>query len=290
MKNSEKILLVVGGPTASGKTALAIELAKKYHTEIISFDSRQFYKEMNIGTAKPTKEELAQVKHHFIGNLSVKEEWTSGDFEKAAIPLLNELYKEKDVVIAVGGSGLYLHALLFGFDNLPERDENLREELQKGFDEKGIEFLQEKIKVLDPEYFKTGEIQNPHRLMRAIEVSTLSGQPYSSLKNQQTNKRIFIPKMVEIEMSREVLYERINKRVDEMIKNGLVAEVKSLLAFRNHNALKTVGYKEIFEHLDRQITLAEAIEKIKKNTRRYAKRQITWFKNQYGEVGKWDNV
>lgn len=283
MNSFNKILFVVGGPTASGKTALAIELAKKHQTEIISFDSRQFYREMSIGTAKPTPEELAQAKHHFIDNLSVNEEWNSGDYEKAAIELLNELYKTKDVVIAVGGSGLYLHALLYGFDDLPERDENLRSELQKELDEKGIESLQEKIKILDPDFYEKGEIKNPHRLMRAIEISTLSGKPYSSLKKQQNTERIFTPKFVDIEMKREVLYQRINQRVDDMVKAGLVEEVKSLIPYRNHNALKTVGYKEIFEHLDRKITLAEAIEKIKKNTRRYAKRQITWFKNQYSK-------
>lgn len=277
----ENKLIVIGGPTASGKTALAIEKALELKTEIISFDSRQFYKEMSIGTAKPTSKELAKVPHHFIGNISINEEWNAGIFEKNAIKKLDELFLKYDSVVAVGGSGLYLNALLYGFDELPDKDENLRLELQNELEEKGIESLQEKIKLLDEEYFVKGEIKNPHRLMRAIEVSILSGKPYSSLKNNSSVKRNFTYQIQCIEMDREKLYERINLRVDQMIKDGLVEEVKSLLPFRNHNALQTVGYKEIFEYLDEKCTLEEAIEKVKMNTRRYAKRQVTWFRNQY---------
>lgn len=274
-------LIVIGGPTASGKTALAIEKALEYKTEIISFDSRQFYKEMSIGTAKPTDRELSQVKHHFIDNISIEEEWNAGIYERKAIEKLNELFLKNEYVVAVGGSGLYLNALLYGFDELPDKDENLRKELQEELEEKGIESLQGKIKILDPVYFEKGEIKNPHRLMRAIEVSTITGKPYSSLKKSGTIERNFDYKIYGIHHERDVLYQRINLRVDQMIKDGLVDEVKSLLPYRNHNALQTVGYKEIFEYLDGKSTLEEAIEKVKQNTRRYAKRQITWFKNQY---------
>ena len=276
-------LIVIGGPTASGKTALAIEKALEFKTEIISFDSRQFYKEMSIGTAKPTAEELSKVKHHFIDTISIEEEWNAGIYERKAIEKLNELFLENEYVVAVGGSGLYLNALLYGFDELPDKDENLRKELQEELEEKGIEFLQEKIKNLDLEYFEKGEIKNPHRLMRAIEVSTVTGKPYSSLKKSGTIERNFDYKIYGIHHEREKLYERINLRVDQMINDGLVEEVKSLLPYRNHNALQTVGYKEIFEYLDGKSALEEAIEKVKQNTRRYAKRQITWFKNQYND-------
>ncbi len=276
-------LIVIGGPTASGKTALAIEKALEFKTEIISFDSRQFYKEMSIGTAKPTAEELSKVKHHFIDTISIEEEWNAGIYERKAIEKLNELFLENEYVVAVGGSGLYLNALLYGFDELPDKDENLRKELQEELEEKGIEFLQEKIKNLDLEYFEKGEIKNPHRLMRAIEVSIISGKPYSSLKKLGTIERNFDYKIYMIQHEREKLYERINLRVDQMINDGLVEEVKSLLPYRNHNALQTVGYKEIFEYLDGKSALEEAIEKVKQNTRRYAKRQITWFKNQYND-------
>lgn len=276
-------LIVIGGPTASGKTALAIEKALEYKTEIISFDSRQFYKEMSIGTTKPTIEELSKVKHHFIDTISIEEEWNAGIYERKAIEKLNELFLENEFVVAVGGSGLYLNALLYGFDELPDKDENLRKTLQEEFEEKGIESLQEKIKILDSVYFEKGEIKNPHRLMRAIEVSTTTGKPYSSLKKAGTIERNFDYKIYGIHHEREKLYERINLRVDQMINDGLVEEVKLLLPYRNHNALQTVGYKEIFEYLDGKSTLEEAIEKVKQNTRRYAKRQITWFKNQYND-------
>ena len=277
----EKRLIVIGGPTASGKTALAIEKALALNTEIISFDSRQFYKEMSIGTARPSDEELAKVKHNFICNISINEEGNASVFEKNAIAKLNELFLKYDSVVAVGGSGLYLNALLYGFDELPDKDESLRAELQLELEEKGIEFLQNKIKIIDPVYYQKGEIKNPHRLMRAIEVSLLSGKPYSELKTNLPVKRNFSHQILMIDHPREKLYERINMRVDEMVKAGLVNEVKSLLPFRNHNALQTVGYKEIFEFLDGKCDLQMAIEKVKQNTRRYAKRQITWFKNQY---------
>lgn len=274
-------LIVIGGPTASGKTALAIEKALALNTEIISFDSRQFYREMSIGTARPSDEELAKVKHHFIGHISINEEWNASVFEKNAIAKLDELFLKYDSVVAVGGSGLYLNALLYGFDELPDKDEKLRAELQLELEEKGIEFLQNKIKIIDPVYYEKGEIKNPHRLMRAIEVSLLSGKPYSQLKTNTSVQRNFTHQIFMIDNPREKLYERINMRVDEMVKAGLVDEVKSLLPYRNHNALQTVGYKEIFEFLDGKCNLETAIEKIKQNTRRYAKRQITWFKNQY---------
>jgi tRNA dimethylallyltransferase len=280
----ENVLIVVCGPTASGKTAAAIELAKKYKTEIISFDSRQFYKEMSIGTAKPSKEELAEAKHHFIDNISINEEWNAGTFEKAAIKKLNELFEKHKIVIAVGGSGLYLNALLFGFDDMPLKDENLRKQMQTEFEEKGIEFLQEKIKVLDPEFYEEGEIKNPQRVMRAIEVSTLSGKPYSEQKSFSPVKRNFKLVLIGLHHKREKLYDRINLRVDKMIDAGLLEEVKSLLPYRNHNALQTVGYKELFEHLDGKCSLEVAVDKIKQNTRNYAKRQTTWFKNQYENV------
>ena len=274
----KKFLVVVAGPTASGKTSLAIELALHFKTEIISCDSRQFFKELTIGTAKPTGEQLKKVKHHFINSLFASEEYHAGQFEEDALKLLDKLFKAKDVVIMTGGSGLYIEAVCSGFDHLPERDETLRSELKEILSSQGIGALQEKLKTLDEEYFARVDINNPQRLMRAVEVCILTGKKYSQLRQHKTAERNFSVIKIGVDVERGLLYERINKRADEMITHGLLDEAKSVYKFRKANALQTVGYKELFDYIDGKISLEEAVELIKRNTRRYAKRQLTWFK------------
>ena len=274
----DKTLVVVVGPTAIGKTSLAIRLAKHFDTDILSSDSRQFYKEMSIGTAVPSKDELEAVPHHFIQNLSVKDDYTVGDFERDALKTLDELFIEKDLVIMVGGSGLYIDAVTNGLDNFPEVDSEIRKRLMLELNEKGIEYLQNQLKQLDPEYYETSDIQNPHRLVRALEICLGTGKTYSSFRTGNKQKRKFNSVYIGLTGPRDEIYNRINTRVDEMIKNGLIEEARSLLPFKNLNALNTVGYKEIFSHLDNEVDLETAISEIKKNTRRYAKRQLTWLK------------
>ena len=278
MSNSKKTLITIVGPTAIGKTALAIEIAKQYQTEIISADSRQFFKEMSIGTAKPTEEELSQVKHHFINSNSVKDEVSVGSFEKEAIDTIENLFLTHDVLVMVGGSGLYINAVLFGFDDIPTADIELREQLNQQFQEKGIANLQEMLKVLDPVYYAQVDIHNQQRIIRGLEVCITTGKPFSSFRNIEQKQRSFDHIIIGLNTVREKLYERINQRVELMVKNGLVDEVKSLSAYKSLNALKTVGYSEIFDYLDGNFTLETAIEKIKLNTRHFAKRQVTWFK------------
>jgi tRNA dimethylallyltransferase len=272
-----KTLIVIAGPTASGKTAAAIELAKYYKTVIVSADSRQFYREMSIGTAKPTDDELTAIKHYFINSHSITETFNAGDYEKQSLELLTKLFKTHDIVILVGGSGLFIKAVCEGFDEFPDLKPDLRDKLNKEFKEKGISYLQEKLKVADPEYYKQVDLNNPQRVIRALEVFENTGQPYSSYRKSIANKRPFRIIKFGLNLSREALYQRINLRVDDMIKQSLVEEVRSLLPYRHLNALNTVSYSELFDYFDEKTDLPSAIELIKQNTRRFAKRQLTWF-------------
>ena len=274
----KKKLLVILGPTAIGKTAIAIKVALHFNTEIISADSRQFYKELNAGTAKPSDAELNKVKHHFINSLSIQEPYNVGQFEIDCLACLDKLFTSHDVAVAVGGSGLFIDAMCHGMDQLPESDLELRTELNKLLSENGIEALQKKLSQLDPEYYKKVDGSNPHRLIRAVEVCILTGMKYSDLRKKDKKERNFDIIKIGLDDERSKVYRKINHRVDEMIKNGLQEEVESLFSYRQLNALQTVGYKELFDYLQKKITLEEAIELIKRNTRRYAKRQLTWFR------------
>ncbi|TMM31072.1 tRNA (adenosine(37)-N6)-dimethylallyltransferase MiaA [Polaribacter aestuariivivens] len=271
-------LITILGPTAIGKTALSIELAKAFNTDIISCDSRQFYKEMTIGTAVPDTNELAAAKHHFIQDRSIFDNYNVGEFERDALTKLNELFKLNKVQIMVGGSGLYVDAVLKGLDYFPEVDIKIREQLTKELAEKGIEPLQQKLKELDIETYNTIAIENPHRLMRALEVCIGSSLPYSTFKNKPKKERNFIPIKIGLKADRAIIYDRINKRVDLMMDAGLLEEAKKLYEHKNLNALQTVGYRELFSYFDGSFTKEFAISEIKKNTRRFAKRQLTWFK------------
>jgi tRNA dimethylallyltransferase len=271
-------LITIVGPTAIGKTALSIQLARYFNTEIISCDSRQFYKEMTIGTAVPDAEELAAAPHHFIQNRSITEDYNVGQFEKDALSLLTELFKKHDVVIMVGGSGLYVDAVLKGLDYFPKVDERIRKELAQELASKGITHMQNRLKEVDPVSYDEIAIDNPQRLLRALEVTLGSDLPYSSYKNKPKSPRAFRSIKIGLHADRNIIYSRINERVLIMIKNGLLEEVKRLHAFKELNALQTVGYKELFTHLEDQCSLEEAISEIQKNTRRFAKRQLTWFR------------
>ncbi len=278
---SDKTLLCILGPTAVGKTALAIRVAKALNTEIISADSRQFYKEISIGTAKPSTEELAEVPHHFIGHLPITQTYSAGDFEREAIAKLNELFVTHDVVVAVGGSGLYVKALIEGLDDMPGADETLRAELNTLFEQEGLTALQAKLQYMDPERYSKTEIQNPQRVMRAIEVAQACQQGFVPRFSKQP--RHFTTINVVLNLPREQLYEHINKRVDIMMEQGLLDEVKSVQTLRNEYALQTVGYTELFEYLDGKHDLPTAINLIKQHTRNFAKRQLTWFKKEAPE-------
>jgi tRNA dimethylallyltransferase len=275
-----KTLIVVLGPTAIGKTAMGIELAKALSTEIISADSRQFFKEMSIGTAVPSKEELGAVKHHFVQHKSIHDAYSVGDFEKDALTKINEIFQEKEHLVVVGGSGLYVKAVTDGLDHFPEVEEGVREQLQEELDNLGIKALQHELSQVDPNYFKLVQKENPHRLIRALEVYRSSGKPFSSFLGKDKEKRNFNCIKLGLEAERSLVYERINQRVDKMMEDGLLEEVLSLLPYQSLNALNTVGYKELFAHLEGHLSLEKAIEEIKKNTRRFAKRQFTWFRNQ----------
>ena len=283
--NYNKTLIVILGPTAIGKTALSIKLARHFNTEIISSDSRQLFKEMKIGTAVPSTEELNSVKHHFIGNLSISDYYNVSKFEKEALHKLDDIFLKNNLAIMVGGSGLYIDAVCKGIDDLPDPDKKLRHEINEIFKSSGIEALQKKLKELDPEYYLIVDLKNPKRLMRAIEVCLQTGKTYTSLRKNKTGKRDFNIIKIGLNCEREKLFERINLRVDKMIKKGLLDEVKELYKHKNLNSLNTVGYKEIFDFLDNKTTFEQAIENIKTNTRRYAKRQLTWFKRD--EAIKW---
>lgn len=274
----KKVLLSVVGPTAIGKTTLAIALAKYFDTEIISADSRQFFKEMQIGTAVPSNPELKSATHHFIQHISISNSYSVGDFEKEALELLEKKFLEKNVIILVGGSGLYVDAVTKGLDKFPDIDALVRVSLNKNLQENGLEALQEQLKKLDPAYHAKVDLENPHRVIRALEVCIGSGLPYSSFIGQSKPTRPFDVITIGINAERDIIYNRIEQRVDLMMKEGLLKEVKSVYTFKNLNALQTVGYKELFKYLDGEWELDFAISEIKKNTRRFAKRQLTWFR------------
>jgi tRNA dimethylallyltransferase len=274
----KKYLISIVGPTAIGKTALSIKLAQYFKTEIISCDSRQFFKEMTIGTAVPEIEELAAAPHHFIQHKSISEEYNVGSFENEAIAELNEMFKTNDVVIMVGGSGLYVNAVVNGLDEFPKVDKSIREELTNRLATEGIASLQKQLLELDPISYHKIAIDNPQRISRALEICIGSGKPYSSFLNLKKNNRNFETISIGLTADREFIYDRINKRVDIMLQNGLLKEVKALLPHKGLNALNTVGYKELFKYLSGEWEFDFAISEIKKNTRRFAKRQVTWFK------------
>ncbi len=278
MESNQKILLVIGGPTASGKTGVAITLAQHFATEIISADSRQFYREMSIGTAKPSKEELSTVPHHFIDCISIEETFNAGDFERQALALLNHLFEDKDLVILAGGSGLFIRALCEGLDEFPVVSPGLREKLNLQLENQGIESLQRLLAEFDPEYYEIVDRSNPQRLIRALEICLSSGRTYSSFRKGSKIQRSFKPVYIQLDWDRKQLYERINKRVDLMLEAGLEAEARALYPQKELNALQTVGYQEFFDYFDGKISRAEAIELIKRNSRRYAKRQLTWLR------------
>ena len=287
MKN---YLIIIVGPTAIGKTALSIKLAQHYGCEILSCDSRQFFKEMKIGTAVPNQEELAVATHHFIQNKSIFEHYTVGDFEKEAITKLDELFQENNVQIVVGGSGLYVNAILQGFDDFPEVPTEIGENVRNQYEEKGLEFLQQKLQELDSNYYSTlskenpQTLQNPQRMMRFVEVCLASNLPYSSFLNQKKNERNFTPIVIGLDAEREIMYYRINQRVDIMMNEGLLEEAKNVHPNKELNFLQTVGYRELFDYFDGKTTLDFAIEQIKMNTRRFAKRQLTWFKRNENTI------
>ncbi len=273
----KKIIFIVG-PTAVGKTSFAIEAAKFLNTEIISADSRQIFKEMSVGTAKPTETELSEVKHHFIGNKSVFDYYNASKYEFEALDLIDELFKKYDILIVAGGSGLYIDALLYGIDDLPDVDTEIRNNLQKRLETEGIESLRFELKAIDYESYKKIDLKNPKRILKALEITIQTGRPYSAFLTAQTKKRNFEVKIIVLNTDREVLHDRINKRVDVMIQQGLIEEAKKLYPYKHLTPLKTVGYRELFDYFDNLNDLGTAIELIKRNTRRYARRQITWFK------------
>ena len=284
-------LITIIGPTAIGKTSLSIALAQHFGCAILSCDSRQFFKEMRIGTAVPTVDELAAAHHYFIQNKSVFESYSVGDFEQEAIAKLEELFPKSNVQIMVGGSGLYADAVLKGFDDFPDINENIRKKINTDFERFGIDYLQNQLKNSDPDYYhkllaeNPQTLQNPQRMKRFVEVCLGTGKPYSSFIGQKKNNRNFTPIIIGLEADRDVMYHRINQRVDIMMSEGLLAEVEKLYPHKELNALQTVGYRELFDYLDGEVTLAQAVDNIKMNTRRFAKRQLTWFRRT--ENAKW---
>ncbi len=275
-------LLVLTGPTASGKTALAIRWAERLRTEILSADSRQFYREMRIGTAAPTPDELRRVPHHFVQHLSIQDSYNVYRYEQDALALLEKLFQTHENVILCGGSGLYIDAVCNGIDLLPDPDPELRENLQRMLRENRVEEFHQMLKEKDPEYYEVVDRNNPVRMVRALEVCIQTGQPYSTLRKQQAKERPFQIIKYAIALPREVLNERINRRVERMMEEGLEAEARQLYPLRHLNALQTVGYRELFDHFDGKCTLEESVEAIKAHTRQYAKRQMTWFKRDSG--------
>ncbi|WP_421763009.1 tRNA (adenosine(37)-N6)-dimethylallyltransferase MiaA [Ekhidna sp.] len=281
--SNKPLLISIVGPTAVGKTALAIQLAQWLETEIISADSRQFYQEMTIGTAKPSPKELALVPHHFIDSHSIKEIYSAGAFGRDAEKKIVEIHQTKKTVIAVGGSGLYLKAIWEGFDDMPEVDLNIRKELNEELGENGLTHLLDQLKDLDPEYYEEVDKMNGQRIIRALEVIRGTGKPFSYFRRANTREMPYEQLKIGLNLEREKLFERINLRMDLMIKAGLFEEAKALYKHKNHNALQTVGYSEIFDFFDRAYDREEAIRLLKRNSRRYAKRQLTWF-NKYDDI------
>lgn len=281
VQTSNKYLILLVGPTAVGKTDLAIRLAHQFDTEVLSADSRQFYKELSIGTAKPTKEEMDGITHHFIDSHSIDSYYSAGDFERDVIKRLEgDVFERKDVAILTGGSGLFIKAITDGLDDMPQAPLALRETLMQRLETEGVEALAEELKKLDPEYATIADLQNAQRVVRALEVCLSTGKPFSEFHKKTKVTRSFQFVKIGIERPREELYDRINLRMDIMLANGLMEEVKALTDYRNHNALQTVGYKEVFEFLDGAYDYPTMVELLKRNSRRYAKRQMTWFKNQ----------
>lgn len=285
MSGKQKYLITIIGPTAIGKTAMAIEVARHYGADILSADSRQFFSEMAIGTAVPSQEEIAAARHHFIQHISINDNFTVGDFERDALALLDTLYTKNKIAVMVGGSGLYIDAVLKGFDDFPDIDPSIREALISNYETQGIGYLQQLLEEKDPVHYARVAKDNPQRMMRALEVCLGTGRPYSSFLNLKKNTRNFTPIVIGLHADREEMYDRINRRVDIMVSEGLIEEARSLYPMRDLNALQTVGYRELFSYFDGDCTLEEAIEEIKKNTRRFAKRQMTWFRRN--ELAEW---
>ncbi len=278
--SAQKYLIVIAGPTASGKTALSVDIANHFNAEILSCDSRQFYREMNIGTAKPDEVELAAAKHHFINSLSVHQNYNAGDYERDALAFLEQYFIKNNVAIMVGGSGLYIKAVCDGVDYFPPVDETFRHELNLQLKSEGLQVLQEELRVSDPVYYEKVDLSNPQRVVRALEICRSSGKPFSSFLGKTKISRPFKSIKTGINFDRPELYDRINRRVDLMMNAGLLKEVESLLSLRKLNALQTVGYREFFDFFDGRISLEEAVELVKRNTRRFAKRQMTWFRKE----------
>ncbi len=282
-----KTLIVIIGPTGIGKTDLGVFLARKLDTEIISADSRQFYKELKIGTAVPSDEELATAKHHFIAHLSIHDYYNASTFEFAAIDLLKDLFQRRDEVLMVGGSGMYVDAVCRGIDDLPEIDQEIRSSLEKKYQEEGIESLRFELKKLDPEYYDVVDLRNPKRILKGLEICMMTGKTYTSFRKSIKKERDFDILKIGLTMDREKLYERIEKRVDLMVEQGLIEEAKEFYPFKHLNSLNTVGYKELFAHFKGEYDLDKAIDLIKRNSRRYAKRQLSWF-NRDKEINWFD--
>jgi tRNA dimethylallyltransferase len=274
-----KKLIVILGPTAIGKTSLGIRVANHFNTEIISADSRQFFKELSIGVARPSQLELSAAQHHFIGFLPIEEHYSAGKFERDALEVINHLFEKSDYVVCVGGSGLYINALLNGLDELPS-DPSVKVELVVRLEEHGIGALQKELQMLDPEYFATVDQSNPHRLIRALEVCKITGRKFSEQRIKASVQRNFEIVKIGLRSDREWMYNRINQRVDAMMAEGLLEEAKSVFSKKDLNALQTVGYRELFDHFEGKLTLSEAIDKIKQHTRNFAKRQMTWWRRE----------
>jgi tRNA dimethylallyltransferase len=288
---NKKTCLIISGPTAVGKTDYGIELAHKYNTQIISADSRQCFKELNIGVAKPSAEQLEKVKHYFINTHSIHDEVNVKIFEEYALKSVNEIFKNNDVAIMVGGTGLYIKAFCQGLDEIPSVDESIRRKINEQYEENGFEWLRNEIKLQDNDFFTRGEMQNPQRILRALEVKLSTGKSILDFHSGKKAERDFEIKNILLDLPREQLYRNINHRVDKMMEDGLLEEAKALYPYKHLNALQTVGYKELFDYFDNKISLEKAIEEIKKNTRHFAKRQITWFnkfQKEKGEVGTLD--
>ncbi|MER2997886.1 tRNA (adenosine(37)-N6)-dimethylallyltransferase MiaA [Pontibacter populi] len=273
----DKYVIVVVGPTAVGKTDLCVNLATHFNTEVVSADSRQFYKEMQIGTAKPTLAEQKAIPHHFVDSHSIAEEYNAGAYEQDALQVLDKLFKDHDVVIVTGGSGLYVRALCEGMDEMPETDPEIRTALTAKLEAEGLESLLARLQQLDPVYYSQVDKANPQRVIRALEVCLSSGQPYSSFRKSDKASRPFRTIKIGLTRDRQELYNRIDQRMDQMLQQGLLEEAKALYPYRSHNALQTVGYKEIFDYLEGKYDWEEAVRLLKRNSRRYAKRQLTWF-------------
>jgi tRNA dimethylallyltransferase len=273
----KRLLVVILGPTGVGKTRLTIELAKKFQTEILSADSRQFYRELKIGTASPTPAELSEARHHFIGHISITDYYNASMYETEALEVLEKLFALRNPLFLTGGSGLYIDSLCNGIDDLPHVDEEVRKQWELKYQEYGLEYLQQELLKLDPVHYEKVDLNNPKRVLKALEVCLITGKPYSSFLTQPKRERDFVLLKIGLNMNREDLYNRINLRVDEMMENGLVEEAETLYTSRHLNALNTVGYKELFDYFDGHITIEKAIELIKRNSRHYAKRQLTWF-------------